>query len=329
MDTPPNLRRRLLALGAGLAAAPVVAQTTDDYPSRPVRLVVSYAAGNITDGLARLVAQQLAEPLGQPVVVENRPGQGGSLGAQLVAKAPPDGYTLVFSAMAALAINPHVYSRLGYDPIADFAPVTGVAQTGSGVMYVNPSLEARTFAELVALSRRRPGTLYYGTAGNGTVPHLNMEALKQLTGLDATHVPYKAAMAVLNDVAGGQIQMAQESAGVVLPQVRAGKIRPIAVTGPERYPALPELPPLTELVPGYDPVRPWLGILVPAGTPPARLEKLRAALATVLAQPQTRERIERLDLQLTNLPPDAFAATIRRDHERLGKLVKALGLKTD
>lgn len=325
-------RRFLRAAGAAfalLAAGRVASQPRDDFPSRPVRLVTSYGAGNIADSLARIVAAGLSEQLRQSVVVENRPGQGGSLGAQVAAKSPPDGYTLLFSAMAAFGINPHVYARVGYDPIADFSPVVAVAQTGSGILYTSPQLPVRTFAELVALSRSKPGTLNYGTAGSGTVPHLNMESLKARSGLDATHVPFKAAMAVMTDVVGGQVHMAQESAGIVLPHVRSGRVRALAVTGPDRVAELPDVPALTELVPGYDPVRPWMGVLAPAGTPLARIAQLRAAADAALKQPETLDRIRGLDLHVLNAGPPEFAAMIRRDFDRLGPLVRSLKLQAD
>lgn len=329
MTFPHAARLIGVLLTLALAAAPAAAQTADDYPSRPVKLVVSYAAGNIADALARMVAQKLSEQLKQSVVVENRPGQGGSLGAQLVAKSPPDGYTLLFSAMAAIAINPHVYQRVGYDPIADFAPVTAIAQTRSGILYANVDLKANTLPELLKLSKAAPGTLNYGTAGSGTVPHLNMEMLKEMSGLDATHVPYKAAAAVMTDVIGGRIQFAQESSGVVLPQVKAGKVKAIAIVGNERMPELKDVPAITESVPGYDAVRPWMGILAPAGTPPARVERLAQALATALKQPELREKIEGVDLQVLGLGPAEYARTVKRDLERYGAMVRTLKLQAD
>jgi len=331
---PPSRpsRRNLLSFGAGLgalAALPAGAQGTDDFPSRSIRLIVSYGAGNIADQLARLVAQKLSEQIGQPVVVENRPGQGGSLGAQMAAKSTPDGYTLLFSAMAAIAINPHVYSRVGYDPIADFVPVTAIANTRSGIMYTNMDLKATTLPELLALSRATPGTLNYGTAGSGTVPHLNMEQLKSLTGLDATHVPYKAAAAVMTDVIGGRIHMAQESAGVVMPQVKAGKVRALAIVGSEPMPELPGVAPITATVPTYDAVRPWMGYMAPAGVPAARVARLDAALQRVLQEPDVRQRIAALDLQLLAIGPAGFAGMVKRDLDRFGPMVRTLKLQAD
>ena len=325
-------RRRVLSIAAGLgamAALPAAAQGNDPYPSRPIRLIVSYGAGNIADQLARLVAQKLADQIGQPVVVENRPGQGGSLGAQQVAKAAPDGYTLLFSAMAAIAINPHVYSRVGYDPIADFVPITAIANTRSGILYTNLEVKAATLEELIRLSKNPPGTLNYGTAGSGTVPHLNMELLKGMSGLDATHVPYKAAAAVMTDVIGGRIHMAQESAGVVMPQIKAGKVRALAIVGNEPMPELPGVAPITASVPGYDAVRPWMGFMAPAGLPAARVAWLDAALQRVLEAPDVRERIAGLNLALLGTGPAEFARTVRRDLDRFGPMVQTLNLKAD
>lgn len=322
-------RIRWIAIALTAAAAPRAVAQGDDFPNRPVRLIVSYAAGNIGDVLGRAVAQKLADHWRQPVVVENRPGQGGSLGAQVAAKAPPDGYTLLFSAMAAIAINPHVYARVGYDPIADFIPVTAVARTQASILYANLDLKANTFAELLALSRAQPGTLNYGTAGSGTVPHLNMEVLKGLTGLDATHVPYKAAAAVMTDVIGGRIHIAQESSAVVLPQLRAGKVKAIAVTGTERLAQLKDVPALAESVPQFEPVQPWMGVIAPAGTPAARIAQVHAATAAVLRQPDLQERIAALDLRLLGLDPAEFARTVRRDLDRFGVLVKSLKLQAD
>jgi tripartite-type tricarboxylate transporter receptor subunit TctC len=302
---------------------------SDDFPARPVKLVTSYAAGNIADALARQVAQRLSELWKQPVVVENRPGQGGSLGAQLVSKAPADGYTLLFSAMAALAINPHVYPRVGYSPLQDFLPITAVARTGAGVLYVQPELKVNTLAELIALSKARPGFLNYGTAGSGTVPHLNTEALKAVTGLNATHIPYKAAAAVLNDVAGGQIHFAQESAGVVLPQLKTGRVKALVATGTERLTALPDLPAITEVVPGFVPIQPWMGVLAPAGTPASRVAFIDNSVQGLLRESEFRERLQQLGLVPLGLGPEAFGQTLRRDLDRFEGMVRTLKLQAD
>ena len=331
-----RLRPRLLAalvtsiLATVLfSAGAATAQPRDDYPVRPVRLVVSYAPGNIADVLARLIAQRLSERWHQPVVVENRPGQGGSLGAGVVVKAAPDGYTLLLSAMAAIAINPHLYPKLGHDPVNDLTPITGVARTAGSILYVNNDLKVKDLPGLIAYSKAHPDTLTYGTAGSGTVPHLNFESLKSLTGLDVRHVPYKAAVAVLNDVIGGQIHMAQESSAVVLPQVKAGKVRPIAIGGTERLRELKDLPTVSEIVPKFEPLSAWMGILAPAGLPAERAERIHVAVSSVLRQPDIVERFAGIGLILLDQPAGPFRQMIVRDHERLGHQVRALKLQAD
>ena len=300
----------------------------DDYPSKPVRLVVSYAAGNITDLLARIVAQKLSERLKQPFVVDNRPGQGGSFGAQIVSKAPADGYTLVFAAMASFAINPHLYGSVGYDPNADFSPIIGVAYP-NGVLYANNDLKANTLPELIRYSKENPGLLNYGTAGNGTVPHLNMETLKAQTGMLATHVPYKAAGAVATDVMGGSIQLAEESLGVILPQIQAGKVKAIVAFSKTRLPQLPGLPAITEILPNLEPITPWLGILGPAGMPRERVDRIHDAVAAILQQPEVVAKLNANAMEVLNSTPSQFRLQIRVDYDRLGKLVRDMKLKVD
>ena len=315
---------------AGVASLPLQAQSADagTYPERPVRLIVSYAAGNVTDSLARIVSDKLSAQWGQAVTVENRPGQGGSIGAQTAVKAPADGYTLLFSAMAAMAINPHVYSNLGYDVRKDFAPIINVAYP-DGLIVATPSLQIKSLKALVEFSKANPTALNYGTAGNGTVPHLNMEAIKGMTGLVAQHVPYKAASAVMTDVMGGRLQLQGESVAVVLPQIKAGNLVPIAATSLKRLPQLPDLPTVSELVPGYVPVVPWLGIFAPVGTPPAIIAKVNQDVTAILAMPDVQQRFQTVGLTISGDGPQAFAKTINEDYERLGKLVRQLGLKVD
>lgn len=321
-------RIRLLLAALSLSTVAGTASATDDYPNKPVRLVVSYAAGNITDVLGRIIAQRLSEQWKQPVLVENRPGQGGSTGAQQVVKAPADGYTLLFSAMAAMAINPHVYQRVGYDPNADFVPIVGVAYP-NGLIYVGADVKANTLDELVRLSKSQPGILNYGSPGSGTVPHLNVEALKARTGLDATHVPYKAAVAVMTDVVGGRIHFAQESIGVVMPQIQSGRIRPVVALTPRRLPQLPDLPTIGEVLPGFESVTPWLGIFAPAGVPQSVVRKVHESVAQALREPEIVARINAAGMEVLNLPPAEFKRTVSQDVERLGVLVRKLDLKAD
>jgi tripartite-type tricarboxylate transporter receptor subunit TctC len=333
-DRPTGARHGLRVVAvmalAGVVSLPLQAQTSGagNYPDRPVRLIVSYAAGNVTDALARIVSDKLATQWGQAVTVENRPGQGGSIGAQTAVKAPADGYTLLFSAMAAMTINPHVYSNLGYDVRKDFAPIINVAYP-SGVIVATPALQINTLKALVDYSKANPTALNYGTAGNGTVPHLNMEAIKEMTGLAAQHVPYKAASAVMTDVMGGRLQLQGESVAVVMPQIKAGKLVPIAATSLKRLPQLPDLPTVTETVPGYVPVVPWLGIFAPVGTPPAIIAKVNQDVTAILGLPDVQQKFNTFGLTTSGDGPQEFAKTINSDYERLGKLVKQLGLKVD
>lgn len=331
LGVPARARRRavlslLLAAACAPALGPAVAQTT--YPTKPVRLVVSYAPGNVTDLLARIVAEQLSAKWGQPVVVDNRPGLGGSLGADLVGKATADGYTLLFSAMAALAINPHVYANVGYDPLKDFIPLVNIASPSIAIV-VAPALKINTFKDLVAYGKGHPSALNYGSAGNGTAPHLNMEALKQQTGLVAQHVPYKSAPAVTADVIGGRIQIQQDALSVLLPHITAGRVIPIAAGGEKRLPQLPDVPSIAEAIPGFVPIVPWLGILAPAGTPGAIVAKINQDVQAILRQPELVEKLAGHGLTVATAGPDAFAKTLAADYVRLGKLVKQLEIKVD
>ncbi|MBL8384295.1 MAG: tripartite tricarboxylate transporter substrate binding protein [Burkholderiales bacterium] len=321
-----NMRALAAAFLLCCSAPAALAQAT--YPERPVRLVVSYAAGNVADVLARLVADQLAAKWNQSVVIDNRPGQGGSLGAQMAVKAPPDGYTLLFSAMAAFGINPHVYPNVGYDPKKDFAPVVGIAYP-DGLLVANVDLKAGGLAELVQLSKTTPGGFYYGSAGSGTVPHLNMEALKVRTGLVATHVPYKGAAAVTTDLIGGRIHLQQDALSPLLAQVRAGKVRPVVAMAKQRLAQLPDVPAIGEVVPGFDPVTPWMGILAPAGTPRAIVEKIHRDTDDILRQAAVAERMRAIGLNVLAAPPAEFARLVAGEYDRLGELVRALKLKVD
>ena len=316
-----------LAALLGLSGAmPASAQTP--YPNKPVRLVVSYAAGNVTDLLARIVADKLSEKWGQQLVVDNKAGQGGSLGALIVAKAPADGYTLLFSAMAALAINPHVYPNIGYDGVKDFAPIISIASPNLAIV-VDPSLKVTSFKALVEYSKASPNALSYGTAGNGTAPHLNMEALKLQTGLIAQHVPYKSAAAAMTDVMGGRLQIQQDSVSVFLPQIKAGRLTAIAAGNTKRLSQLPEVPSAAEAIPGFVPVVPWLGILAPVGTPANIVAKVSQDVHAILQRSDVQEKLAANGLIPTDEGPEAFTKSLASDHNRLGKLVRQLAIKVD
>jgi tripartite-type tricarboxylate transporter receptor subunit TctC len=321
-------RSAAIAVVAFALSHALPATAAEVYPAKPVRMVVSYAAGNITDVLARIITPKIGERLKQPVLVENRPGQGGSIGAQLVARAEPDGYTLLFSALAAMAVNPHLYANLGYSPLTDFAPIVLVGTTAGGVIYVHPSVKANTLQELIAYTKANPNALMYGTSGNGTMPHLNFETLKQQTGLALTHIPHKGAAQVIGEVMSGRIQLGLESTGAV-PLLVSGKLKPIVSISRERRPDLPNVPAISEFLPGFVSVRAWLGILAPAGVPPAMVEKLYKEIAVVLQLADVAEKLQAANIEVAGLPPAEFRKLIAFDYERLGKLVRAINLTAD
>ena len=316
-------------LGAFLVAGATCAVANEsNYPSKPVRMIVSYAAGNVTDTLARIVSDGLSAKWGQPVTVENRPGSGGSLGAQVAMKTSPDGYTLLVSAMAAMAINPHVYSNVGYDVRKDFVPIVSMAYPDM-IMVVTPGLKIDSLTKLVDYSKANPSALNYGTAGNGTVPHLNMEQLKTRSGLVAQHIPYKGAAAVLTDLIGGRVQIQQEASSVLLPQVKAGKVIPIAVGSQVRNRQLPDVPTLSELYPGFESVVPWLGIFAPAGTSQAIVEKINLDVQEILSRPAVQKQLSDNGMTVSGGSQKEFEATVRKDYDRLGALVQKMNLKVD
>ncbi|RYY64570.1 MAG: tripartite tricarboxylate transporter substrate binding protein, partial [Comamonadaceae bacterium] len=272
----------LLALGAGIA------QAQDAYPSKPIKLVVPYAAGGPADMLARMVGEKLAPRLGQPVVVENKPGAGGHTGGEQVAKAAPDGYTLV---LATIAHNGAVklYRNLRYDPLAELQPVVLLAESPS-VLLVNQAVPAKNVGELLAMARAKPGSLTYGSAGNGSAMHMAAELFKHMTKIDYVHVPYRGGAPAMADLLGGQIHMLFESLGTAHQHLKGGKVRALAVTGTARSPSLPDVPTVAEAgVAGYSSV-PWYTVSAPRGVPPAVIEKLNAEINAVLKSPELAQR---------------------------------------
>ncbi|QTL02145.1 tripartite tricarboxylate transporter substrate binding protein [Aquabacter sp. L1I39] len=324
-------RRTLLSACAGLAAAllcavgPASAQT---YPTRPVTLVVPYAPGGASDALGRLVAKWLQEKLGQPFVVENRPGAGSAVGADFVARATPDGYTLLLATSTTLAINPALYKKLPYDPLTSFTPV-GLVANVPFVLVANPSTGVKTLKDFVALAKAKPGTLTYGSAGNGSPQHLFMELLKTSTGIDVIHVPYKGSAPAMNDLVGGQISLMVSDLAPALGQIQAGKITPLGVTTAQRLPGLPDVPTLAEAgVAGYEATA-WQGIVGPAGLPPDIVSALSAQLRAFVADPATAEAFARIGLQPISDTPSEFAAYIRTEIGKWGPVVRATGATAD
>ncbi len=326
-----QLRQAITALGAAVLGltmlAPASLQAQATYPVRPIKVVVGFPPGQATDIIARLMATKFSESLGQPAVVDNRPGKGGSLGAELVAKSAPDGYTLLVSATAPLATNVNLYPNVGYNPATDFAPISLMAWLPF-VLVVNPAVPANTVAELIAYAKGRPGALSYASSGNGTTAHLTMEMFKRAAGLDILHVPYKGGVAALSDVMSGQLQMGWDTALFLLPHIKAGKVRALATASPARSPLMPEIPAAAETVPGFSSGA-WLGLVAPAGTPRDIVNRLNSELHKFMKTPELTERLAALGSEVLLSTPDEFHEHIKREMVKWGKAVKDSGTKLD
>ena len=315
-----------LSVGLGLGNASLV--HAQDYPSKPVRFVVPFAPGGTTDVLARLVGEKLSASLGQQFVVDNKPGAGGNVGTAQVAKAEPDGYTLLMGTVGTHAINASIYPSLPYDPVQDFAPVTLVA-TVPNVLVVNPEVPANSVAELIALAKEKPGELNFASSGNGSSIHLSGELFKAMTGVDIVHVPYKGSGPAVVDLLGGQVQMMFDNLPSSAPQIKAGKLRPLGVTSKERSPTLPDVPTIAEAgVPGYEALS-WFGVLVPAGTPDAIVAKLQNEIAKALADPAMRERFAELGAVPVGGTSAEFADLITAETAKWAKVVQDAGIKLE
>jgi tripartite-type tricarboxylate transporter receptor subunit TctC len=314
-----------LAAVLALIAAGAAAQ---NYPTKPIRLVVPFPPGGTTDILAREVGQRLSASLGQTVVIDNRPGAGGNIGAELVAKSAPDGYTLLMCTVSTHAINPNLYAKLPYDHVADFAPVILVASVPN-VLEVTPSLPVNSVADLIKLAKEKPGQINFASSGSGTSIHLSGELFKTMAGVDMTHVPYKGSAPALTDLIGGQVQVMFDNLPSSLPQIKAGKLRAIAVTSAQRAPALPNVPTIAESgLPGFEATS-WFGVVAPAGTPPAIVARLNADLNQWLQTPEAREKLLAQGAAAAGGSPEQFAAYIRAETEKWAKVVKASGAKVD
>jgi tripartite-type tricarboxylate transporter receptor subunit TctC len=295
------------------------------YPIRPVKVIVPSPPGGGTDILARVLAQHLSKALGQPFFVENKAGAGNMIGIEFVAHAPADGYT-VLVVPSTLALNSVLYKKVPYDPVRDFAPVT-LAATAPNVLVVNPALPAKSLAEFIALAKAKPGALSYGTPGIGTSPHLSMELLKSMAGIDLQHVPYRGTAAAVTDVIGGQIAATFANAFTAKPQVDSGRVRALAVSGPNRLNAFPGVPPVAEAgVPGYEAMQ-WYGLAVPAGTPAPIIARLHAEAAKALQSDEMKEKLALDGAQPVGSSPAEFAALIRRELEKWTRVVRAAGIE--
>lgn len=319
-----HVLRSSLAACLAVSAMPIAAQT---YPNKPIRMLVGFAPGGAADILGRITAQALGENIGEQVVVDNRAGAGGLIATEIVARANPDGYTLLFTSPPH-AINAALYRRAKYDPIKDFAPVTQVVWTAL-VLTVNTGSPFKTVKELVTYAKANPGKLTYGSGGSGASGHLAMELLKSVSGVDIVHVPYKGTGPVITDLIGGQIQMTIGSAAPTLPMLRAGKLRALAVTSKARASTMPEVPTVAESgVPGYE-VTQWFGILAPQGTPRPVIERVNAAMVKGLQAKPVRDRFLASSAEPVGGSPEALKMLIAQEVATWGKLVRALDLKAD
>jgi tripartite-type tricarboxylate transporter receptor subunit TctC len=324
-----TLQRRValaLALTAALWSA-VEAQAQDKYPSRPVTLIVPQAAGGANDTIARVIAQKLTEQMGQPFIVDNRPGAGGNVGTVTAAKARPDGYTLMLTADSSMVINPSLYKSTGFDPLKDFEPVGPVATAGY-VLVANNDLPAKNVGELVALAKEQPGKINIGSAGNGTLNHLIGEMLAKQTGIKLVHVPYKGAAAAVTDLIGGQVQVSVQSLPSSIAHIRAGKIKVLGVVNLKRVPALPDAPTIGETVKGFG-ATPWYGMFAPAGTPAAVVQQLNAEINKALESRDAQEKLAGVGTEPYKGSPAQLAAVVREDLPRWALIVKESGASID
>ncbi len=315
----------LAALFTALGAVPGFAQ---EFPAKPIRMVVPWPPGGLVDIAARAVAKELQTGMGQPVVVDNKPGAGGVIGADIVAKSAPDGYTLVLTT-SALNMNAALGQKLSFDVSADFIPVAAVAFAPS-VVVVNNNVAARTMGELIALARNRPGKLSYASAGIGSPAHLSAELLKSMMGLEITHVPYKGAPQAMTDLVAGHVDLLFANAAVALPQIRSGAVRPLAVTGAKRFAALPDLPTVAEAGAKDFEADQWLGILLPRGTPPAITNRYRVEINKALASDALRASLTSNGMSVAEIEGQAqFAEYVRAELVKWAQVVKAANIKPE
>jgi tripartite-type tricarboxylate transporter receptor subunit TctC len=317
-------RRIAFFLAAFLCVSSALGQS---YPSRPIRIVVPYPPGGFNDTLGRTLAAKFTEAWGQPAVVENKPGANTVIGTDYVAKSPPDGYTLLVVAFP-FAVTPSLLKNMPYDTVKDFAPIAWAAVSPNALV-VNPSLPVKTVAELVALAKAKPGTLSYASTGNGSSNHISMELFKSLAGVDIVHIPYKGSGPAVTDLLGGQVQLMFDNAPNVMPQVKAGKLRALGMSGAKRSSFAPDIPTIAESgVPGYE-VAVWFGLVAPAATPREVVMKLNAEVLRILAMPDVRERFQSQGVEPVGSTPEQFGEHIRGQMVKWAKVVKDAGVQAE
>ncbi len=320
------------AVAAFIAAACLVfgapTALAQAYPSKPIRVIVPAPPGSAPDFLSRLLAPKLGDIWGQPLVIDNVLGAGGNIGTDRVAKAPADGYTLLFNTIGPIGVNISMYSNLPFDPVKDFVPITLVAKVPN-ILVVHPNVPVKSVQELVAYAKQNPGKLRYGSPGSGTSNHLSAELLKLMAGIDLLHIPYKSSAQMTTDILGGQVEVVFHNAPVLLPHVKSGALRGLGITSATRNPSAPELPPIAEAgVPGFE-VTAWFGFMAPANTPPAIVNKIHGDVVKAMALPDVRERMLTQAAEPVGSSPQEYAAFINAEIAKWAKVVKQSGAKVE
>jgi tripartite-type tricarboxylate transporter receptor subunit TctC len=317
-----------LGLASLVIAAPAIAADAQSFPAKSIRIIVPFPVGGIADIMSRVFGQRFTEAWNQPVIVDNRPGAGGNIGADIVAKSPPDGYTLVMASIGTHAVNVSLFSKMPYDPVRDFAPVALVVEA-DGLLVLHPSVPVKTVRDLIALARARPGQLVYASAGNGTAAHLAGELFKSMAKVDIVHIPYKGNVPAITDLVGGQTSMLFATLPTVLPLAKAGRLRALAVTGAQRNPAIPEVPTMAESgLPGFE-VTNWIGVFAPAGTPAEVVAKLNTEIMRIMRSPDVQSRLANEGAKFRPTTPGEFAAFQKAEIAKWGKVIRDAGVRVD
>jgi tripartite-type tricarboxylate transporter receptor subunit TctC len=320
-------RRSIVRWLAAVTLAAASAGFAQDYPSKPMRLIVSFPPGGGADIVARVLAPHFPEQLGQPLVIENRPGGSGIIGLELGAKAPPDGYTLVIGITGTLAINPSLFPKLPYDPMRDFTPIEMVA-VGPNILVAHPSLPVHSVKDLIALAKARPGSLSYASSGTGGAPHLAGELFKYMAQVNIVHVPYKGAAPATTDVLGGHVPLMFAGMGAAMPYIKTGKLRPLGVAGPKRSGQLPNVPAIAEFLPGFS-AETWFGILGPRALNAAITARLSSAIKTIASRQDVKEQLQAGGYEVLLMPPAEFGAHIAAEMKKWAAVIRSSGIKAE
>ena len=314
------------ALAAVVSVLAPLAALAQAYPTKVVRVVIPWPPGGSNDVVGRIVAQKLSEALGQQFIIDNRPGAAGSIGADVVAKAPADGYTLMIHSTTHVG-NAHVYKKLPYDTLKDFAGVAMLV-TQPGALTVHPSLPVKSVKEFIALAKKRPGEILYSSSGNGSAPHLSMALFISMAGIELVHVPYKGGAPQVTALVAGEAQASLATVSTVIEHIRGNRLRPLGVNSSEPVRVLPGIPPIAATVPGYE-MTPWIGVFAPAGTPKAIIDRLHAEIGRILKLPDVEKNLVNQALEPSLATVDQFNARLRADYEKYGKLIRAAGVKIE